>query len=377
MKTSDEKNSAAISEIPRNSEEKVLSAALAKVGRDARFRDEFLDALRKAEMKAEAPATFREEVRRPLMFALFADAGYHNVTLENGLVFEVRPDSRIEQALLLSSEARPDHVWEPQTTRLLVTLGMETSHVIVGGAYIGDHVLLIARAMSESGMPGTVHAFEPMESAYRRLVRHLELNSIDNVLAHRLGLWDRSDAMLDLEGDMALAAAVSADEQAEVSEEAVRSVSIDDYVKDRQLSSVGLVMLDTEGGEEKALLGARDLIARSSSEAPHLVFEVHRNYVDWTNGLENTSIIELLTSNGYEVFAIRDFHDNHRMAGRPIEIVPVDSVYLEGPPHGFNVLATKDSHLAERLGLSVVRNVSPKLLIDKDPALHHPLDGLP
>jgi hypothetical protein len=54
----------------------------------------------------------------------------------------------------------------------------------------------------------------------------------------------------------------------------------------------------------------------------------------------------------------------------------VDRVYLEGPPHGFNMLATKDRDLVGRLGLRIVENVSPKLLLDKDPALHHPLGGL-
>jgi hypothetical protein len=80
---------------------------------------------------------------------------------------------------------------------------------------------------------------------------------------------------------------------------------------------------------------------------------------------------------GYRLFAIRDFHDNVRMSARPIEIIPVDSVYLEGPPHGFNLFATKDTTIVEHLDLRIVRGVSPKLLADRDPALHHPLDGLP
>jgi hypothetical protein len=60
------------------------------------------------------------------------------------------------------------------------------------------------------------------------------------------------------------------------------------------------------------------------------------------------------------------------MENRPIEIIPVDRVYLEGPPHGFNVLATTDSDLINRYGLRIVEDVSPKLLLHKDPALHHP-----
>jgi hypothetical protein len=103
------------------------------------------------------------------------------------------------------------------------------------------------------------------------------------------------------------------------------------------------------------------------------VFEIHRHFVDWTDGLEKTSIVEFLRSRGYSVFAIRDFHNNYRMADHPIEIIPVDRVYLEGPPHGFNALATTDPNLVKRLDLRIVENVSPKLLLHKDPALHQPI----
>lgn len=358
------------------SREATVAAALAEAGRDERLRSAVFDALRRAEAEADNPAAYRHTTRRPLVLGLLSQVSFHRVVLNNGLIFEVSPDSRIEEALLLSSEAHPDHIWEPQTTKLLVALSNDASHIIVGGAYIGDHVLPMARAISAHTSLGLVHAFEPMEPAYQRLVHHLEINAVDNVVAYRLGLWDQSDAMLELKGPAALASSELAEEGGESSNETVQSVAIDDYVKTKQLPSVELIMLDTEGGEERALLGAQEILSRPSEQAPNLVFEVHRSYVDWTNGLQNTSVVRLLSSNGYTVFAIRDFHDNYPMADKVVEIVPVDCVYLEGPPHGFNLLATKDSDLVERLGLRVVPNVSPKLLPDKDPALHHPLDGL-
>jgi FkbM family methyltransferase len=213
---------------------------------------------------------------------------------------------------------------------------------------------------------GTVHAFEPSAHSFDRLLHHVKINNLNNVIAHRLGLWDVSDVALQLEGDLALASAVPMIDP----KRAFNSLSIDDYVRSRNLESVELIMLDTEGGEENSLVGARETIARDS---PNIVFEIHRNFVDWTNGLENTSIVRLLTSQGYEVFAIRDFHNNYPMAGTSIEVIPVGQVYLDGPPHGFNTLATRDPGLIRRLGLRVVTGVSPKLLLDKDPALHLPL----
>lgn len=347
----------------------ILAQALAAAGKDRKLRDAIFDALRQAEAESHDPASFREQIRWPLILSLLSEAKTHTVVLENGLIFEVSPDSRIEQALLLSSEAHPDHVWEPQTTRLLTALAAETTTVIVGGAYIGDHVLFLARAVGGGNTPGVIHAFEPMQHAFDRLLHNLKVNNIRNVVANRLGLWDRGNIVLTVEGHLGLASSKPRTEE-NAAGETIESISIDEYVESHQVSPVGLIMLDTEGGEEKALAGARDTIAR---HGPNIVFEIHRNFVDWSEGLEKTSIVQFLKSYGYSVFAIRDFHNNYPMAGRPIEIIPVDRVYLEGPPHGFNALATTDPNLVKRLGLRIVENVSPKLLLHKDPALHHPI----
>jgi len=208
-----------------------------------------------------------------------------------------------------------------------------------------------------------------MRHAFDRLLHHLKINQLSNIVAERLGLWDSSATKLRLDGHLALASSIAVD-NSETAGETSESISIDDYVKAKELGAVELIMLDTEGGEERALNGAGKTIER---DQPNIVFEIHRNFVDWSNGLEQTSIVTFLTSQGYDVFAIRDFHNNYPTGPYPVEIVPVAKVFLEGPPHGFNVLATKDRNLVGRLGLKIVENVSPKLLLEKDPALHFPL----
>ena len=360
-----------------NFDDAKLAEALAGAGRNEQLREIILEALRNAESQADNADIFRNEVRLPVIRSLLRDVQTHRVVLQNGLIFEVGVDSRIEEALLLSSSANPDHVWEPQTTKLLVSLADDTQHVIVGGAYIGDQVLPIARAMMERNHGGMVHAFEPMEHAFIRLLHHLKINGIINVSAHQLALWNKSNVTLGVEGASALATCLPVNGGENHPMAIAQSITIDDYVDLRSVLCVGLIMVDLEGGEEEALVGASKTLSRPFPEAPHLVFEVHRNYVDWSSGLGNTSIVDLVRSSGYTIYAIRDFQTNYSMAGKAIEIIPIDRVYLEGPPHGFNLLATKDPDLVRRLGLRVVENVSPKLLVYKNPALHHPLDGLP
>lgn len=336
-----------------------LASALAAAGADDVLRYAIFDLLRAAEQRASDSRGFRDQVRAPLITALLGQVGTHTVELSTGLKFEVSPASRIEMALLLSSEDRPNHVWEPQTTKLLTTLARGCKNVVVGGAYIGDHVIPMAQIAEQ------VHAFEPMRQAHERLLRNIQLNGASNVRPHRIGLWDKSGELLKLDGDMALASSETSPNGD------VPSLTIDDYVQREQLASVGLIMLDTEGGEERAIAGAAHVLATHS---PNVVFEVHRSFVDWSEGLENTRILRLLTGCGYTCYAVRDYHDNVPMHGRPVEVIPAATVYLEGPPHGFNMLATKDSTLIERCGIKVVKGVSPKLLRGRDPALYAPLN---
>ena len=237
-----------------------LVQALAAAGTDDLLRSALFAALRAAERRASDPRGFRDKVRAPLISALLQQVGTHTVELSTGLKFEVSTASRIEMALLLSSEDRPNHVWEPQTTKLLTTLARGCRNVIVGGAYIGDHVIPMAQIAER------VHAFEPMKQAHERLLRNIQLNAANNVRPHRIGLWDKSGELLKLDGDMALASSETSPNGD------VPSLTIDDYVEREQIGSVGLIMLDTEGGEEKALIGASHVLATHS---PHVVFEIH------------------------------------------------------------------------------------------------------
>jgi FkbM family methyltransferase len=348
-----------------------LADALALLGSDTATRYAIFDLLRRLEARQPDPRAFREGVRWPLIASMLQDGIGHEVQLDGGLRIEVHPDSRIERALLLSPNELPHFVWEPQTTRLLSLLAEKASNTIVGGAYIGDQAIFMARAAHARN--GRVHAFEPMQRSFEQLQRNIQINGLDNVTVHRLALWDRSDVGVRLDGSLALAYAVEDDGSNH--ENAIGSLSIDDYVEANSLSSVGLITLDVEGNEEKALLGAKRLTSRPPLDAPNIVFEVHRSYVDWTNGLLNTAIVSGLISQGYEAFAIRDGHGEYLASEVPLEVIPADSVYLDGPPHGFNMLATKDKQLVGRMGLQVVAGVSPKLLYNKDPALHHPVGG--
>ncbi len=71
-------------------------------------------------------------------------------------------------------------------------------HAVVGGAYFGDQVILMARRLAQAG--GTCHAFEPNADQLGMLRNNATLNHVQNIRSWRLGLWSDRTTQLRLVG---------------------------------------------------------------------------------------------------------------------------------------------------------------------------------
>ena len=348
---------------------------LAEVGRDPQARDHIVQALKVIEQKVHLPKerSVREELTGPMTDALFRNAGVLRKELKDGVIFDFVYRSKIARDLLLSPDKRPDHIFEPQTTRLFLHLAKGAMHIVVGGAYAGDHAIPCAKTVSKHG--GVVHAFEPNDEQRFLLAHNAKLNGVSNtVRAVALGLWDSDGTTLQLVGTDALARAVPVHGKARKGAVILPATSLAAYTAMRAIKTIDLILLDIEGSELRALRGALPFLEQPKGQAPNIIFEVHRNYVDWSRGLENTEIVRFLTGLGYIVYAVRDFQSNVSMRGCKVELVTLDGVYLEGPPHGFNMLAVKDRRTVRDPLFRVLKHASPKLLLHKSPRLHWPTE---
>jgi len=365
---------------PGGAETAVTSEALARLARAIRslgveedLRERIVAACRVAERRfGLRHGDVRETITGPIVDALHIPGIMLRKELADGAVFDFAYRSKIARDFLLSPDPKPDHVWEPQTTRLLLHLARSARQAVIGGGYIGDHAVLVARALRAHG--GMCHAFEPNAEAAGVMRRNAANNRVTNLTISELGLWNENDARLVLVGDDSHAHPVKAN--AENSLGGISTITLDSYAEQRGIKNVDLLMLDIEGGEQAALEGAAGFLERPKGTAPTVVFEVHRSYVDWSIGLEKTPLVRLVTDSGYKVFAVRDFQSNVPMAGCLIELLPSDAVYLDGPPHGFNMLALKDDAMLDPGLFRICRDRSPKLLLYKDPQLHHPTEWL-
>lgn len=356
-----------------NAPDDVLRLALGRLGRSAPLRAEVIRTCQRFEQLPEQKfTTVRDDVTGPIVDALHAGVDTVRKQLSNGIVFEFHYRSKIARDFVMSTPETPDHVWEPQTTKLLLHLAQNATHVLVGGAYFGDQTILVADRLRQRG--GFVHAFEPNTDQAAMLEHNARINQLENIRVQTAGLWSDDVSRLRFEGADALASSVAAPDDAGTPTFA--TTTIDTYLRQQHIDRLDLIMLDLEGAELAALQGARAQLSLPAGSAPNLVFEVHRSYVDWSSGLHNTELLRYLASLGYTMFALRDFQSNYDLGGRPIELVPAETAYLEGPPHGFNVLAVKDTSLVQNDRFLLRPNVSPKLLLHRDPALHHPAGGL-
>lgn len=342
-----------------------LLSALETIAGSKVLREKFIAKLIDFDAEVRIPGTdVRETITGPIVDFLFAESEPLARVLEDGTRFEFIYRSKIAREFVMCPQQTPDHVWEPQTTKLLCHLATRASNALIGGAYFGDHAIMIAQRIS-----GACHAFEPNPDQRSMLIRNARINDIDNLTAVDMGLWDNDEASLTLVGYDSFA---HPEISQTPSDGSFRTTSIDGYCKQVGVQNLGLLMMDIEGAELRALKGAAGFLGQGREQAPAIVFEVHKHYVDWSNGIENAEIIRLLASHGYQVWAIRDYNSNVDMRNEPVELIPCDNIYLEGPPHGFNMLALKDTSRLDGLAVRYCSNVSPKLLLHRNPALHQP-----
>ena len=320
-------------------------------------RNNFIQALIDFENKSGHPDTnVRDLISGPLADELFMGEKFKK-ELDNGIKINFVYNSKIAREFLLSQPTIPNHVWEPQTTKLLLHFSKNAENVIIAGAYFGDQAIPVAHNIKSKGL---CHTFEPNKNNSDLIIENARLNGLTNVLINNLALWNKSNEKLVFEGEDALASTVEADDS---NSNVLHTITIDDYVAQSVTGPVNLLMIDVEGSEIKVLEGAINTVTKHK---PVVVFETHSLYNDWSRGLENSDSVKLLTDLGYQVFAVREFHQNIDTGAMPVELLPLNRTYCEIPPHhGFNLLAVPDKKLIENDLFKVVYDLSPKLILPK------------
>jgi len=145
--------------------------------------------------------------------------------------------------------------------------------VVDGGANVGQYSMLAA---AKVGARGSVHAFEPIPDTFACLKKNLMSNSLENITANNLALWNCEETvhlgmpedMTDNFGSYTVGAADSSSGSIEAS-----AASLDSYAATHALRRLDLIKLDIEGAESFALRGARKVLEEFR---PTILMEINR-----------------------------------------------------------------------------------------------------
>lgn len=191
--------------------------------------------------------------------------------------------------------------YEPEIVDL-IRRAIRPGHTAVD---VGANVGYLALAMADASKGGPVLACEPNPQIYDRLMRNIELNSLPNIRPHQLALSDREGtAKLFIPNPQTQSnlSTASLSQHEEFLSDAgtvdVKMVTLDQLVREENISNVDLIKIDVEGYEAPVLAGATEVIAKYR---PTLIFEYRERY--WREvGFTFDDVRKQLAAVGYGEF---------------------------------------------------------------------------
>lgn len=209
------------------------------------------------------PRRVRELARKRGQFVHRAD---------RGKLFELDPAQYVDRLIFVEG------IYERRFLELLAGRFPPGAVALDIGANIGNHAIYLSDTFAQ------IHCFEPNPEVYGRLKRNIELNKLDNVHVHTVGMGNE-DAVLrfseNLDGNLGASGFVRGGEDSPDDGKS-RTLELPIKQADRYIESLGLarvdfIKVDVEGMEPDLFEGLRETIAR---HRPIVAFEYHGQYAD-------------------------------------------------------------------------------------------------
>jgi FkbM family methyltransferase len=202
------------------------------------------------------------------------------VTLPLGLAMKVPPASPSYRNFAAG-------VYERDVTALVLSLISGGMTFLDLGASIGYYTLLASRL---TGPAGRVFAFEPDSEAYEYLEHNVQANRLENVVAVRKAVTNRSVTMSFTRPELERGFLINASTGVGTGVGTVDTVSLDDFFRALGWPRVDLIKLDIEGSESSALWGMAELLERN--RGVRLIMELNADALTRAG----SSVTELVTT---------------------------------------------------------------------------------
>jgi FkbM family methyltransferase len=214
------------------------------------------------------------------------------VRLSSGDSFIVRVGDQISRSVFSYG------CYEPHLTSLVLPFLKPGMTVFDIGANIGYYTVLMARRV---GPAGIVHAFEINEKVIDLLEENVQFANVGNVKIVKRAVaktTGQREFFVPAAGDEAEGSLKKSERYEAVTTVKVPSVSLDDYIQEKQIEKVDFIKIDVEGAEYEVFEGARNLL--SSNEKPVIMFEA-LDSVCMNFGVNWLDVVEKLKSFGYRI----------------------------------------------------------------------------
>lgn len=145
--------------------------------------------------------------------------------------------------------------------KLLLKHGRKDSIILDIGANIGSFTVSFAKLFPSC----KVHAFEMMDKTYKALQKSVELNELDNVITHNIGLYDKDGVYgINYKSNMLGHTCIVDDVMLKSNPVAVvNNNAICTTLDSFNLENVSFIKMDIQGAEYFALLGAEKTLRNS------------------------------------------------------------------------------------------------------------------
>lgn len=137
------------------------------------------------------------------------------------------------------------------------------------GAYIGD---TFDAYRLQFGRWKQYYCFEADPEVFKELEHHIKTGKHENVFTFNIGCWDKVDELSFMKLGSGSSSISTGKETIRIS-----ANSLDNILADKEVS---IIKMDIEGAEEKALLGAKNIIA---SQHPKLAISIYHSLEDFIN----------------------------------------------------------------------------------------------
>lgn len=172
------------------------------------------------------------------------------------------------------------------------------------GANIGLFSLNAAQIVKNTG---SIYSFEAFTPNYSTFKKHIEMNTFRNITPEHLAIaGEKGHIEILYNEDYDNVGMASSFLRDFTSREKVESISLDEYVKQKQISKLDLIKIDIEGGEYAALTGMKETLRIFR---PGILIEINTAALRSSDKSEE-ELIGLLSEYGYIKTKVLSRNDN-------------------------------------------------------------------